>query len=192
MSLKYLWNKLDQMNALEQEAYIKNIFIQFNIKPIYPVEDNFKDIDGKQSKGKNPLGYILMHLDPIQLDELVSKYLRDLYQKDTFSTQSRILYDIVKSVCDGIKYKDTLFYFPYKADSEDVVEVFSLGVVKYHPWSFLKLNPYSLVPALFRHLYKYFNISKTDEETGISHLAHAECNRRMIEMIITKGERYET
>lgn len=192
MSLRYLWNKLDNMNALEQEAYIKNIFIQFNITPIYPVEDNFKDTEGKQSKGKNPLGYLLMHLDPVQLDELIPKYLRNLYQKDTFSTQSRILYDMVKSAVECIKYKDSYFYFPYKCDPEDVVEVFSLGVVKYHPWSFLKLSPYTLIPAMFRHLYKYFNISKTDEETGVSHLAHAECNRRMIEIILTKGERYET
>ena len=191
MSLRYLWNKLESMNALEQEAYIKNIFIQFNIKPIYPVEDNFKDIDGKQSKGKNPLGYILMHLDPIQLDELVSKYLRDLYQKDTFSTQSRLIYDIIKSASECIKFKDAYFYFPYKSDPEDIIAVFQYGVGKYHPWSFLKLNPYTLIPAMFRHLYKYFNLSKTDEETGISHLAHAECNKRMIEMIITKGERYE-
>lgn len=186
MSLRYLWNKLESMNALEQKAYIKNIFKQFNITPLYPVEDNFKDIKGKQSKGKNPLGYLVMHLDAIQLDEILPKYLRDLIGKDTYSTQNRIIIDITKSVTDGIKYNDALFYFPYKSDTEDMFMVFSFGVGKYSPWSFLELNPYTLVPALFRHLYKYFNITHNDEETGVSHIAHADCNRRMIEFIINK------
>lgn len=191
MSLKYLWKKLDSMNSLEQEAYIKNIFQQFNITPIYPVSDNFENEPGKEASGKNPLGYLIMHLDPIQIDELIPVYYKQLMIEDTFSTQSRILIDITKSFVDCLQNDDKFYYFPYKADTEDIVEVFSLGVKKYYPWSFLSINPYKLIPAIFRHLYKYFNISHYDEETGLSHLAHANCNRIMLEHILNRRRKHE-
>lgn len=184
MSLTYLYNKLENMNSKEQYAYIQNIFFQFQIRPKINIDEIFKDIPGKQSAGKNPLGYLLMHLRPEQVDELIPKYLRDLIGTDTFSTQDRIIMDTIYSATDCITNMDILFYFPYKTSAPEMLSVFQFGVGKYSEWSFLKINPYTLIPAMFRHLYKYFNISRTDEETGLSHLAHAECNKRMIELII--------
>lgn len=188
MSLRYLWNKLANMDSLEQEAYIKNIFEQFGIKPLYPIEDNFVDTPGKESKSKNPLGYILMHLNEEQLDLLIPEYLRSLCEQSTFNSTDSNIYDTIYRVGDAIDFKDSelLPNFDKYYDVSDMLEVFNFGVVKYSPWSFLKLNPYTLIPALFRHLYKYHYISKVDEETNVSHLAHAACNIRMIDLIIKK------
>ena len=71
MSLRYLYNKLNDMSSLEQECYIKNIFKQYNITPKFDIDKLFINQSGKQSSGKNPLGYIVMHLDYNQLQSLV-------------------------------------------------------------------------------------------------------------------------
>lgn len=189
MSLKYLWNKLEKMNSLEQQAYIENIFKQFNITPYYPIADNFKDIDGKQSSGKNPLGYLVMHLQLEQLIQLIPEYYRELLPHSSFNTVGQLdILGIIQDVVSAIKRCNTNILPGLENHTEEMLEVFEFGVGKYHPWSFLDLNPYTLVPALFRHLYKYHYISKTDEETNVSHLAHASCNIRMIQLIIERGE----
>lgn len=190
MSLKYLYNKLEEMSPREQYCYIQNIFRLYQIRPKYNIDENFKNIKGKESSGKNPLGYLLMHLNPVQMDELVPKYFRELIGGDTFSTQDRIIIDIIHSMKNCIENNNTVFWFPYESFAPEMLEVFKFGVDKYSEWSFLKLNPYTLIPALFRHLYKYFNVTQKDEESGESHLAHANCNVRMIELIITKGDKY--
>lgn len=189
MSLKYLWNKLEKMNSLEQQAYIENIFKQFDITPYYPIADNFKNIPGKQSQSKNPLGYIVMHLQLDQLMQLIPEYYRELLPSSSFKTLRQLdILGIVQDVVSAIKKHDTDSLPGLRVqDIEEMLEVFEFGVGKYHPWSFLDLNPYTLVPALFRHLYKYHYISKTDEETNVSHLAHAACNIRMIQLIIERG-----
>lgn len=186
MSLRYLWNKLESQDALEQEAYIKNIFKLFNITPIYPVEDNFKNIPGKESKSKNPLGYLIMHLTPGQLQELIPPYLIELLGYRPFETRDAQLIDIVKEVVKNVQNMKPYVFFPFKSNYNDRLDVFNFGRRKYSDWSFLELCPYTLIPAMFRHLYKYFNVTENDEETGISHLAHAECNARMIQLIIMK------
>lgn len=189
MSLKYLWNKLEKMNSLEQQAYIENIFKQFNITPYYPIADNFKNIDGKESSGKNPLGYITMHLTIEQLIQLIPEYYRELLPHSSFSTVEQLdILGIVQDTINAIKKYDTDRLPGLENHTEEMLEVFEFGVGKYHPWSFLDLNPFKLVPALFRHLYKYHYISRTDEETNVSHLAHAACNIRMIQLIIERGE----
>lgn len=174
------------MNSWEQYCYIQNIFKRFNIKPKLSIDKVFQNTPGKESSGKNPLGYIIMNLRPEQVDELIPQYFRDLVGKDTFSTQDRIIMDICYSAAECIENRNTFFYFPYKSQAPELLSVFEFGVGKYSPWSFLELSPHQLIPAMFRHLYKYFNISKTDEETNLSHLAHAECNSRMIELILEK------
>lgn len=193
MSLKYLWNKLEKMDSLEQQAYIENIFKQFDITSYYPIADNFKDTKGKQSSGKNPLGYLVMHLQLDQLMQLIPEYYRELLPSTSFKTVGQLdILGIVQDVVSAIKKHDTNSLPGLKTiDIEEMLEVFEFGVGKYHPWSFLDLNPYTLVPALFRHLYKYHYISKTDEETNASHLAHAACNIRMIQLIIERGEQRE-
>lgn len=190
MSLKYLWNKLEKMNSLEQQAYIENIFKQFDITPYYPIADNFKNIPGKQSQSKNPLGYIVMHLQLDQLMQLIPEYYRELLPSSSFKTVGQLdILGIVQDVVSAIKKYDTDSLSELRVqDIEEMLEVFEFGVVKYHPWSFLDLNPYTLVPALFRHLYKYHYVSKTDEETNVSHLAHAACNIRMIQLILERGK----
>lgn len=190
MSLKYLWNKLEKMNSLEQQAYIENIFKQFDITPYYPIADNFKNIPGKQSQSKNPLGYIVMHLQLDQLMQLIPEYYRELLPSSSFKTVGQLdILGIVQDVVSAIKKYDTDSLSELRVqDIEEMLEVFEFGVVKYHPWSFLDLNPYALVPALFRHLYKYHYVSKTDEETNVSHLAHAACNIRMIQLILERGK----
>lgn len=190
MSLKYLWNKLEKMNSLEQQAYIENIFKQFDITPYYPIADNFKNIPGKQSQSKNPLGYIVMHLQLDQLIQLIPEYYRELLPSSSFKTVGQLdILGIVQNVVSAIKKYDTDSLSELRVqDIEEMLEVFEFGVGKYHPWSFLDLNQYTLVPALFRHLYKYHYVSKTDEETNVSHLAHAACNIRMIQLILERGK----
>lgn len=189
MSLKYLWNKLEKMNSLEQQAYIENIFKQFDITPYYPIADNFKNTTGKQSSGKNPLGYLVMHLQLDQLIQLIPEYYRELLPSTSFKTVGQLdILGIVQDVVSAIKKHDTDYLPILDYDIEEMLEVFEFGVGKYHPWSFLDLNPYTLVPALFRHLYKYHYVSKTDEETHVSHLAHAACNVRMIQLILERGK----
>jgi hypothetical protein len=192
VSLKYLWNKLEKMNSLEQQAYIENIFKQFDITPYYPIADNFKNTTGKQSAGKNPLGYLVMHLQLDQLIQLIPEYYRELLPSTSFKTVGQLdILGIVQDVVSAIKKHDTNSLPGLKTiDIEEMLEVFEFGVGKYHPWSFLDLNPYTLVPALFRHLYKYYYLSKKDEETNVSHLAHAACNIRMIQLIIERGEQH--
>lgn len=197
MSLKYLWNKLEKMNSLEQQAYIENIFKQFDITPYYPIADNFKNIPGKQSQSKNSLGYLVMHLTVSQLNSLIPEYYRELTDNNSFNTlkQQQVIKTIqsVMYCIDGefeIDCVEEMFprYLANKIHTDEMLDVFTFGVGKYSPWSFLKLNPYSLVPALFRHLYKYQFISKIDEETNVSHLAHAACNIRMIQLILERGK----
>lgn len=190
MSLKYLWNKLEKMDSLEQQAYIENIFKQFDITPIYPIAGNFKNTTGKQSSGKNPLGYLVMHLQLDQLIRLIPEYYRELLPSTSFKTVGQLdILGIVQDVVSAIKKHDIDSLPGLKTiDIEEMLEVFEFGVGKYHPWSFLDLNPYTLVPALFRHLYKYHYVSETDEETHVSHLAHAACNVRMIQLILERGK----
>lgn len=190
MSLKYLWNKLEKMNSLEQQAYIENIFKQFDITPYYPIADNFKNIPGKQSQSKNPLGYIVMHLQLDQLMQLIPEYYRELLPSSSFKTVGQLdILGIIQDTVSAIR-KHSIDSLPglSNQNTEEMLEVFEFGVGKYHPWSFLDLNPYTLVPALFRHLYKYHYVSKTDEETHVSHLAHAACNLRMIQLILERGK----
>lgn len=188
MSLKYLWNKLEKMNSFEQEAYITNILQQLDKKPLYPIVDNFINTSGKESGGKNPLGYLVMHLTYSELFQLVPEYYRELLPYNPFR-QSKIILQ-TKNITQQILENN----FDYSAAKplydkqiSNMLSVFEFGVGKYSPWSFLKLEPLKLVPAFFRHLYKYNYITETDEETGISHLAHAACNLRMIELILEKG-----
>lgn len=190
MSLKYLWNKLEKMDSLEQQAYIENIFKQFDITPYYPIADNFKNIDGKQSQSKNPLGYMVMHLQLDQLIQLIPEYYRELLPATSFKTVRQLdILGIIQDTVSAIEKYDTDSLPGLRVqDIEEMLEVFEFGVGKYHPWSFLDLNPYTLVPALFRHLYKYHYVSKTDEETHVSHLAHAACNIRMIQLILERGK----
>lgn len=187
MSLRYLYNKLNDMSSLEQECYIKTIFKQYNIEPKFDIEKLFVNQAGKQSKNKNPLGYLVMHLDYFQLQSLVPEYFRDLCCGFTFGSKDDKILSIIDRAMNLVELEiNEELYRDIDVDQSDVLSVFEFGVGKYSPYSFLKLDPYELIPALFRHLYKHYYISTTDEETGLPHMAHAFCNLRMIEMIVKR------
>lgn len=164
------------MNSMEQECYIYNVFERFNITPLYPIEDNFKSIPGKEVDNKNPLGYLVMHLTEEQIIKLLPEYLVDLMELTQLNYTDSMLIKLTRKLVYS-----TNIYIDY--DKSDMFEVFNFGVGKYSPWSFLKLNDLKLIPAFFRHMYKHYYICKIDEESGYPHTAHAACNIRMIELI---------
>ena len=175
MSLTYLYNKLEKMDKWEQYCYIQNILIQFQITPKYDLATCM------ESYPKNPLGYLVMHLTRDQLQELIPKYLRDLVGQSTFNDIDDEIMNTVDFAMDLIKKKipPNIHYI----DPSVIVQVFDFGSSKYPEWDFLKLDPYILVPAIFRHLYKYYYICKTDYESGLPHTAHVDSNVRMICLI---------
>jgi hypothetical protein len=60
---------------------------------------------------------------------------------------------------------------------KDVVKVLMLGAVKYSPDNWKKCdNVVRYKDALMRHVISYIEGDEIDEESGLSHLAHAVCN----------------
>lgn len=60
---------------------------------------------------------------------------------------------------------------------EQVVKVLELGVKKYSKDNWKKCdNPERYKDALMRHVVAYVKGDKVDNESGLSHLAHAVCN----------------
>lgn len=175
MSLTYLYNKFQKMDKWEQYGYIQNIFLQFKIKPKYDL------ITCLESFPKNPLGYLVMHLSRDQLDQLIPQYLRTLVGQSTFGGDDDIIFDTVDFAMDLINKK--LSPNLRNVEPGKLLQVFEFGATKYKEWDFLNLNPYILVPAIFRHIYKYYYVSKTDEESGLDHMAHVDSNLRMICLI---------
>lgn len=202
MSLKYFYNKFNTPSVNQ----ICNIFNKYEIIPLYPVLDNFKDVIGKQSASKNVFGYVLMHLSKEQILELLPGYLVDLecfnipdsnklkrYNR-VFNHRDKLIISTLHLCVEAIQSKNLNSLMIAREfikancatniDSSDIFEVFSFGLGKYSEWSFLKINPYLLVPAIARHMYKFYYVSKEDEETNINHMAHAYCNLIMLEHII--------
>ena len=174
MSLTYLYNKLEKMDKWEQYCYIQNILIQFQIVPKYDLATCI------ESYPKNPLGYLVMHLTYKQLQELIPEYLQQLVGESTFNDVDYDIMNTVDYAMDLIKKK---ILRRRCKDPSILLQVFDFGSSKYPEWDFLKLDPYILVPAIFRHLYKHYYISKTDDESGLPHIAHVDSNLRMITLI---------
>ena len=60
---------------------------------------------------------------------------------------------------------------------KDVVKVLMLGAKKYSPDNWKKCNDVTRYKdALMRHVVSYISGDREDEESGLSHLAHAICN----------------
>ena len=175
MSLTYLYNKLEKMDKWEQYCYIQNILIQFQIVPKYNLATCM------ESYPKNPLGYLVMHLTRDQLQELIPEYLRELVGQSTFNDVDDEIMDTIDYATDLIERKISP-NIHYK-DPSIMVQVFDFGSSKYPEWDFLKLDPYILVPAIFRHLYKKYYINPIDDESGLPHIAHVDSNMRMIILI---------
>ena len=65
---------------------------------------------------------------------------------------------------------------PFK-ELEDVVRVLMIGAKKYTPDNWKKCdNVTRYKDALMRHIISYICGDTTDDESGLSHLAHAVCN----------------
>lgn len=67
--------------------------------------------------------------------------------------------------------------FPWKAAGQ-IVSVITFGAEKYGPNNWQNVKPFEsrYYSALIRHLVAWRSGEKTDQESGLPHLAHAGCN----------------
>lgn len=205
MSLRYIYNQLAQINTERDKT-----FIDFLKRLDYPQE--IIDTLVSWLNEKNPTGLLLFDCNTVKLLRLLPKYMIELMTPnimDSFISQqyfkvfdkldqkiirhTTTLYDVIKDSStanrifplEGIKKE--LLNEP-ELNMNDVFECFIFGQDKYSDWDFIKLNPNILVPSFFRHYYKHYYVSKTDEESGLPHIAHTFCNVLMIEHIL-QGKR---
>ena len=59
---------------------------------------------------------------------------------------------------------------------EQMATVLTYGSVKYSRHNYDKVEPYRYLAALLRHITRWQQGEKLDEESGLHHLAHAMCN----------------
>jgi len=84
-------------------------------------------------------------------------------------------YDVSKGGIKNDQGKLLWALLPHEATKE-IVKVMTYGATKYEPYNWAKGMPYSRVySALLRHLTAWWSGEDKDEETGLSHLAHAGC-----------------
>ena len=207
MSLKYIYNQLELSRGFTERD---RTFIEYLKRLDYPQET----IDTLVSwlNEKNPTGLLLFDCNTVKLLRLLPKYMIELMTPnvmDSFISQqyfkvfdkldqkiirhTTTLYNVIKDSStanrifplEGIKKE--LLNEP-ELNMNDVFECFMFGQCKYSDWDFIKLNPNILVPSFFRHCYKHYYVSKTDEESGLPHIAHSFCNVLMIEHIL-QGKR---
>jgi len=90
------------------------------------------------------------------------------------------LKDYIEPIAEeGIKYDNEKLdwsLLPYE-QVEEVVKVLHLGAKKYAPDNWKYVQPYKLryFNAAMRHLIAWWKGERLDQETNISHLAHAIC-----------------
>ena len=205
MSLRYIYNQLALINTKRDRT-----FIEYLKRLDYPQET----IDTLVSwlNEKNPTGLLLFDCNTVKLLRLLPKYMIELMTPnvmDSFISQqyfkvfdkldqkiirhTTTLYNVIKDSStanrifplEGIKRE---LLNEVELNMNDVFECFMFGQGKYSDWDFIKLNPNILVPSFFRHYYKHYYVSKTDEESGLPHIAHSFCNVLMIEHIL-QGKR---
>jgi hypothetical protein len=84
----------------------------------------------------------------------------------------------MSEIQEGIKHdagKPPMELLPFEALIE-VSKVLAFGAKKYSPWNWFNGMKHSrLIGAAFRHLAAYQQGEDNDEESGLSHLAHATC-----------------
>lgn len=184
MSLVEIYNKY---NTVEK---VKEVLVKYKVD--YDEAYFGENSSGKDMKNKNPFGILLIYLDDNQLKEISNSYIYDIMSDAEFGDKKGIrtflreLYDLIEyKDIDGLKEIQSYIYNKFnEATIEGMYNVFKFGVAKYHPWSFLELNPRILLPAIARHLYKHSYLSKVDEESGEYHINHILCNLKMIERIL--------
>ena len=207
MSLKYIYNQLELSRGFTERD---RTFIEYLKRLDYP--EGTIDTLVSWLNEKNPTGLLLFDCNTVKLLRLLPKYMVELMTPnvmDSFISQqyfkvfdkidqkiirhTTTLYNVIKDSStanrifplEGIKKE--LLNEP-ELNMNDVFECFMFGPDKYSDWDFIKLNPNILVPSFFRHYYKHYYVSKTDEESGLPHIAHSFCNVLMIEHIL-QGKR---
>lgn len=184
MSLVEIYNKY---NTVEK---VKEVLVKYKVD--YDEAYFGENSSGKDMKNKNPFGILLVYLDDDQLKEISNQYIYDIMSDAEFGdineirTFLRKLYKVIEEEnIDEIREMQSVIYRSFdEATIEGMYNVFKFGVAKYHPWSFLELNPRILLPAIARHMYKHSYLSKVDEESGEYHINHILCNLKMIERIL--------
>lgn len=197
MSLKYLYNKFENMSQTEQLNYIAKVTGKECSK-------FFNNTDGKESSNKNPFGILLIYLDNKRLLAELNHYIVRVMNiddnidnflfKNLFGPYDLEIINTVRDIKEAldnnninlvksriIQLASTYFIYP-----DQIYSVLSFGEHKYSPWSFLNIDPELLLPAIARHMYKFHYVSREDEETKITHMAHTVCNLIMIHHIIKR------
>ena len=184
MSLVEIYNKY---NTVEK---VKEVLVKYKVD--YDEAYFGENSSGKDMKNKNPFGILLVYLDDDQLKEISNQYIYDIMSGAEFGDMNemrtflRELYRVIEEEdVDELKEMQSFIYSKFdEATIEGMYNVFKFGVAKYHPWSFLELNPRILLPAIARHMYKHSYLSEVDEESGEYHINHILCNLKMIERIL--------
>ena len=62
------------------------------------------------------------------------------------------------------------------AEFEDIVRIMTFGANKYADNGWKGVDRKRYIAAMMRHITAYMNGEEVDEESGMSHMAHAACN----------------
>ena len=192
MSLRYIYELFENKTSSENLNLINSLLYQAGIKNTYcKIPEFFTETKHKQQSGKNPFGILLIEMTEQQLQRLIPDYIQELVVFDEdkffFSRQDRSIIITIREAVSAIVNNDSFIIkllidkimTNYKYNKSEVIEIFRLGHIKYGDKVYDK-NPFLLVAALARHLYKFYNKELIDEETGCYHINHAACNLIMI------------
>lgn len=200
MSLRYIYELFENKTDTANLDLITSLLYQAGIKNTYcNICEFFKTDSHKQQTGKNPFGILLIEMTEQQLQKLIPDYIQELVvfdeDKQFFSRTDRSIIITIRETVSAIVNKDSFIIkllldkimTNFKYNKSEVIEIFRLGHIKYGDTVYNK-NPFLLVTALARHLYKFYNTELIDEETKCYHINHAACNLIMIYHII-EGEK---
>lgn len=75
---------------------------------------------------------------------------------------------------------------------EDMVRVLEFGAQKYDPFNWKKgLTTRSICESTLRHLYAFLDGQDTDEESGISHIGHMQCNLMFLAYMMREKKEFD-
>lgn len=101
-------------------------------------------------------------------------HILDIFDSQSHALEHPVLFSSQFVKKDSGKLKWSLLPFE---ELKDVVKVLMHGAEKYSPDNWKKCDDTTRYKdALMRHIIAYVSGEKTDEEFGLSHLAHAICN----------------
>lgn len=116
---------------------------------------------------------VVTHINPNHYEQGI------VSAKQTIDYLNRMHQETKSEPSVGVKRdngKPNMCYIPYEA-LEEIAKVLDYGAIKYSPWNWKKGISFNrLLSATMRHLGQYNSGQDVDDETKISHLAHAACN----------------